>query len=241
MSKRRSLACLVPALWLLASAGALVRADRAAPPGQLVASTTAFGSVGDPEMLYVHRIEQDGVVELHRETLGTQPVELAWADARTLWVMYGPRDDRSLELATFVDGQRASSRVMAAAEWGDLPGFSPHLHATVGGQIWLETCADGAASPQKGVPSRCRKHAWRRLDADAMVGSKAPQKVVKESRGARRALGKGLSASYRGRELEEMRRDPKPYEGEWTIRRGRVVLGAVPGGVLKVAPAKAPR
>lgn len=249
MLNRRSFAWLVVLVLGLASAGAPAVAERLVPPpsarGVLVASVTSFGSVGDADNLYVHRIEEGAVVELHHETLAARErVELAWADARTLWVMYGPRDDGSLELVTFVDGQRARSETRAAADWGELRGFAPHLHATVGGQIWLEMCAEGEPSPQKGVDSKCRKHSWRRLDAYAAAPatSKASQKVVKESKATKRTITSGLSVSYEGRTLEEMRQDPKPYDGLWTVKRGRKVIGTVPGAVLKVAPpAKQPK
>lgn len=233
-----ALAVLLSA-WFAASFSSTAEAGEQ-PAGQLVASASAFGSVGDRDVLYIHRLEEGSVIELHRETLAQfERIELAWSDARTLWVAYGPRDDRSLELVTFIDGKRTASRTLAAAEWGELAGFSPHLHATAGGEIWLEMCARGTPSPQKGVASICRARGWRRVDIDSTaVAKRPPKKLVVERGGGKRAISGGFSASYEGRELMEMHQDPKPYDGQWTIQRGGKEIGKVPGSVLRVAPTR---
>lgn len=216
-------------------ASAVCSSNAVADDAVLAASTTNFGSVGPADVFYIYRIDDAAVVELHRETID-DPVQFVWSDPRTVWV-YG-----SGKLARFVDGKRETQTAVTDADWNATTGITPViLRVTETGQVWLDTCVRGRRSPSKGVAAVCHATGYLRVDVTPLERTaRAPKRLQVERAtspaNGRRSFGAGISGTYRGRTLEEMHSDPKPFDGLWTISRGAKVLGDIPGKQLRLAP-----
>jgi hypothetical protein len=210
------------------------RADR------LVASSTHFGSVGDPDVMYIHRIGESSITEVHREMI-TSTAQLVWTDARTLWVLTDTIAPYTAKVQKFVDGAEVETSTLAAADWKISTVFTEvFLRVTKSGEIWLETCVAGTPSPMMGVKAICKQPGYLRVDTK-------PYKLVTKKPAFRdssptpttakqQALGDGLFATLRSRTLDEMHGDPKPYDGLWKLERNKHVLGEIPGEQLLLAP-----
>jgi hypothetical protein len=211
-----------------------LRADR------LVASSTDFGSVGDSDVLYIHRIGESSISELHHEPVTSKP-ELVWSDARTLWVLTETIAPYTAMLQKFVDGKEVSKSSLGPKDWNATAVITPVLlRVSRTGEVWIETCVTGTPSPAMGVNPVCKATGYLRVDAKPFeLASKRP--AFRESRPAstrgKAALGGHLVATFRARSLDDMRNDPKPYDGLWKLDDGKHAIGEIPGQQLLIAPA----
>lgn len=226
----------VAAFLVIALVGFDARAETAA---RLVASTTNFGSVGPSDTLYLHRIDDSSITELHHETVASQP-KLVWSDARTLWVLTEEIHPYKAKLQKFVDGKEVDSASLTAADWKASTVITPVLlRRTKSGDVWIQTCVRGKPSPSKGIAPVCREMGYLRVDTKPFALAKK-RPVLRDARPTpttgRQQLGDKLVATFSPRSLDGMRNDPKPYDGLWKIERNAKTIGEIPGEQLLLAP-----
>jgi len=212
---------------------------RAETEGRLVASTTKFGSVGPDDMLYIHRIDDSAVTELHHETVASKP-KLVWSDARTLWVLTEKLAPYKAKVQKFVDGKEVDSASLTPSDW-KAPGLITQvlLRRTKSGEVWIETCVRGTHSPSIGRAARCREMGYLRLDTKPFAFAKkrpAFRDSTPTSPTGRQQLGDKLVAKFFARSLDDMHNDPKPYDGLWKIERNAKNIGEIPGEQMLLAP-----
>lgn len=206
---------------------------------RFVASTTKFGSVGPSDTLYIHRIEDSAITELHHQTVASQP-NLLWSDRRTLWVLTVEFDPYKANLQKFVDGKEVDRASLTAADWKAATVITQVLlRRTKSGEVWIETCVRGKPSPSKGIEPVCREMGYLRVDTKPFALTKKRPKF-RDSRPTpttgRQQLGDKLVATFTPRSLDDMRNDPRPYDGLWKIERNAKIIGEIPGEQLLLAP-----
>ena len=226
----------VAAFLVLALVGFDARAETEA---RLVASTTKFESVGPSDVLYIHRIDDSSITELHHETVASQP-KLVWSDARTLWVLTEEIAPYKAKVQKFVDGKEVDSASLTAADWKASTVITQVLlRRTKSGEVWIETCVRGKPSPSKGVAPVCREMGYLRLDTKPFALAKK-RPAFRDSHPTattgRQQLGDKLVATFSPRSLDDLRNDPKRHDGLWKIERDAKTIGEIPGEQLLLAP-----